>query len=332
MLVEVGDNKSRAGGLWCERDLRLRHGYSKHVHATPTDINNTLFVSHFRVVLPFHGEREWDLILQVAYRFHLWYSSYNTHNSKKEHDRNTPNTHSCIKVKKKKVESEPESAFMRLSLPLESPFLDKEDDIDEIDLGTLVIDDETAERRRESIHQDVSSRRHHSLTHIILVWLEELDPTLYPPRARPVSTRLDINLSTLRLLRRFVAGASHDKTFEPEWTPLVIVVLRTPAHQSINDATIVYQTRTTFSQARPVPQWVTDYFELDTSLSTVSLSPPLSPPTVPSPDPLNPLSPYPSPPLSPLFHTPPSSPPAFQSQALSVELPWRPPYQLSVEE
>ncbi|KIJ26265.1 hypothetical protein M422DRAFT_272703 [Sphaerobolus stellatus SS14] len=102
---------------------------------------------------------------------------------------------------------------MRLSLPLESPFLAKEDDIDELDLDMLVIDDETAERRRESIHQEVINRRHHNLTHIILVWLEELDPTLYPPRVHPISTCLDINLSTLPLLRRFVAGALHDKTF-----------------------------------------------------------------------------------------------------------------------
>ncbi|KIJ35449.1 hypothetical protein M422DRAFT_262218 [Sphaerobolus stellatus SS14] len=101
---------------------------------------------------------------------------------------------------------------MHLSLPLESPFLDKEDDIDKIDLSMLIIDDKTAERRRESIHQDVISRRHHSLTYIILVWLEELDPTLYPPRVHPVSTCLDINLSTLPLLRCFVAGASHDKS------------------------------------------------------------------------------------------------------------------------
>ncbi|KIJ24210.1 hypothetical protein M422DRAFT_275056 [Sphaerobolus stellatus SS14] len=161
---------------------------------------------------------------------------------------------------------------MRLSLPLESPFLNKEDDIDELDLNTLIIDNKTAERRRASIHQDVTSRRHRNLFHIILVWLEELDPTLYPPRVYPVSTRSDINLSTLHLLRRFVAGASHDKTFEPEWTPLAIV-------------------------------WVTEYFELDTSLSTVSPSPPPSPPAASSP-----ASPYPSPPLSPTFHTPPSSP------------------------
>ncbi|KIJ30176.1 hypothetical protein M422DRAFT_268317 [Sphaerobolus stellatus SS14] len=114
---------------------------------------------------------------------------------------------------------------MRLSLPLESPFLDKEDDIDELDLDMLIINDETAERRRESIHQNVINRRHRHLYHIILVWFEELDPTLYPPRVYPVSTRLDINLSTLPLLRHFVAGASHDKTFifkepsdEDPWT------------------------------------------------------------------------------------------------------------------
>ncbi|KIJ53681.1 hypothetical protein M422DRAFT_241925 [Sphaerobolus stellatus SS14] len=227
---------------------------------------------------------------------------------------------------------------MRLSLPLESPFLDKGDDIDELDLDTLVIDDETAERRRESIHQNVISRRHRCLYHIILVWLKELDPTLYPPRVHPISTRTDINLSTLPLLRRFIEGASHDKTFifkdpsdedpstgcipyqdvtvpplstqESKRTPLALVVLRSSTYYQINAATIVYETRRTFLRARPVPQWVTEYFELDTSLSTVSPSPPLSPPTAPSPEPLNPASPYPSPPLSPAFHTPPSSPPA----------------------
>ncbi|KIJ54110.1 hypothetical protein M422DRAFT_241366 [Sphaerobolus stellatus SS14] len=126
----------------------------------------------------------------------------------------TPDYHFYIKSKKRrKAENKPESVFMRLNLPLESPFLDKGDNIDELDLDTLVIDDETAERRRESIHQNVISRRHRRLYHIILVWLEELDPTLYPPRVHPISIRTDINLSTLPLLRRFIEGASHDKTF-----------------------------------------------------------------------------------------------------------------------
>ncbi|KIJ36969.1 hypothetical protein M422DRAFT_260620 [Sphaerobolus stellatus SS14] len=211
---------------------------------------------------------------------------------------------------------------MRLSLPLESPFLDKEDDIDELDLDMLIIDDETAERRRESIHQNVINHRHRRLYHIILMWFEELDPTLYPPRVHPVSTRLDINLSTLPLLRRFVAGASHDKTFifkEPsDEDPST-----GPTCQRVNIVKIVYETRRTFLRARPVPQWVTKYFELDTSLSTVSPSPPLSPPTAPSPE----HSPYPSPPLSPLFHTPPSSPPAspnsspIQRTAMAAAVP-----------
>ncbi|KIJ33631.1 hypothetical protein M422DRAFT_264398, partial [Sphaerobolus stellatus SS14] len=54
--------------------------------------------------------------------------------------------------------------------------------------------------------------------------------------------------------------------------------------------------------------WVTEFFELDTSLSTLSPSPPPSPTTPPFPASSPPPTPYPSPPLSPLFHTPPSSP------------------------
>ncbi|KIJ41929.1 hypothetical protein M422DRAFT_254939 [Sphaerobolus stellatus SS14] len=170
---------------------------------------------------------------------------------------------------------------MCLSLPLESPFLDKEDDIDELDLDTLVIDDETAERRRESIHQNIISCRHRRLYHIILMWLEELDPTLYPPRA-------------LRTIKLSYSKIPPTKTHRPG-TFAIYTEIRADNTGSLGT--------TTFLRAWPVPQWVTEYFELDTSLSTLTPSPPSSLHTLQSP-----ASPYPSPPLSPLFHTPPSSP------------------------
>ncbi|KIJ42686.1 hypothetical protein M422DRAFT_254122 [Sphaerobolus stellatus SS14] len=103
--------------------------------------------------------------------------------------------------------------------------------------------------------------------------------------------------------------ASHDKTF----------VFKEPTEKDPSTGYLRYLHRNQSGQhwllwyyedppTCPVPQWVTEFFELDTSLSTLSPSPPPSPTTPPFPASSPPPTPYPSPPLSPLFHTPPSSP------------------------